>query len=90
MHTTLTDLGVAAGLKNALTLPLLPLLAQAAYRGAVSLVWGPGEYRSVAEPEPHLLVGAGTVTQCSSGSDGSGSDGSGSDGSGSDNGITRS
>jgi hypothetical protein len=31
---------------------------------------------SVAEPEPHLLVGAGAraVTQCGSGSDGSGSD----------------
>jgi hypothetical protein len=34
---------------------------------------------SVAEQELHLLVGAGAVTRCSSGS--------GSDGSGSDNGI---
>jgi hypothetical protein len=39
---------------------------------------------SVAEPEPHLLAGAGAVTRCGSGF---GSDGSGSDGSGSDNGI---
>jgi hypothetical protein len=29
---------------------------------------------SVAEPEPHLLVGAGAVTRCGSGSDGLGSD----------------
>jgi hypothetical protein len=29
---------------------------------------------SVAEPEPHLLIGAGAVTQCGFGSDGSGSD----------------
>jgi hypothetical protein len=29
---------------------------------------------SVAEPEPHLLVGAGAVTRCGSGSDGSSSD----------------
>jgi hypothetical protein len=27
---------------------------------------------SVAEPEPHHLVGAGAVTRCGSGSDGSG------------------
>jgi hypothetical protein len=38
--------------------------------------------RSRSRKEPHLLVGAGTVTRCGSGS--------GSDGSGSNNGITHS
>jgi hypothetical protein len=39
----------------------------------------PDVFTSVAEPEPHLLVGAGAVMQCRSGSDGSSSNGSGSD-----------
>jgi hypothetical protein len=60
--------------KNILFFSFLTDFSSASCRGTICL------FSSVAEPEPHLLVGAGVVTRC----------GSGSDGSGSDNGITHS